>query len=66
MKTFHQFITEIKTIAFKMAKSHKVYDKNRVTNIGAGRAVPKRSSSSAGGNGNGGNGGDGGGGDGGE
>ena len=49
MKTFRQFITEIKTIGFKMAKSHKVYNKNRVTNIGAGRAVPKRSSSSAGG-----------------
>jgi hypothetical protein len=59
MKTFHQFLTEIKTISFKMAKPHKVYDKNRVTNIGAGRAVPKRSSSSSGG-GAGGDGGDGG------
>jgi hypothetical protein len=58
MKTFRQFITEIKTIGFKMAKPHKVYSKNRVTNIGAGRAVPKRSASSAGGDG-----GDGGGGD---
>ena len=48
-----------------MAKPHKIYDKNRVTNIGAGRAVPKRSSSSAGGNGDG-DGGDGGGGNGGE
>jgi len=58
MKTFHQFLAEIKTINFKMAKPHKVYDKNRVTNIGAGRSVPKRSASSAGGDG-----GDGGGGD---
>lgn len=59
MKSFHQFVTEIKTIGFKMAKPHKVYNKNRVTNIGAGRAVPKRSASSAGG----GDAGDGGGGD---
>ena len=58
MKSFHQFVTEIKTIGFKMAKPHKVYNKNRVTNIGAGRAVPKRSASSAGGDA-----GDGGGGD---
>ena len=42
-----------------MAKPHKIYNKNRVTNIGAGRAVPKRSASSAGG----GDSGDGGGGD---
>jgi hypothetical protein len=60
MKTFHQFITEIKTIGFKMAKPHKVYNKGRVTNVGAGRAVPKRSSSSAGGDAGGGDGGDGG------
>jgi hypothetical protein len=58
MKTFHQFLTEIKTISFKMAKPHKVYDKNRVTNIGAGRAVPKRSTSSSGGGGDGGDGGE--------
>ena len=57
MKTFHQFNAEIKSIDFKMAKPHKIYDKGRVTNVGAGRAVPKRSSSSAGGNGDGGNGG---------
>ena len=31
-----------------MAKPHKVFSKGKVTNIGAGRAVPKRSSSSAG------------------
>lgn len=58
MKSFHQFIAEVKTIGFKMAKPHKIYNKNRVTNIGAGRAVPKRSASSAGGDA-----GDGGGGD---
>lgn len=51
MKTYQQFITELKTIEFKMAKPHKVYNKNRVTNVGAGRAVPKRSASSAGGDG---------------
>jgi hypothetical protein len=58
MKTFNQFITEFKTISYKMAKPHKVYGKGRVTNIGAGRSVPKRSSSSASGDG-GGDGGDG-------
>jgi len=60
MKTFHQFITELKTIPYFGSKRHKVYDKNRVTNIGAGRAVPKRSSSSAGGGSGDGSGGDGG------
>ena len=54
MKTFQQFITEIKTIGYSIAKPHKVYHNGRVTNVGAGRAVPKRSSSSAGGNGDGG------------
>lgn len=58
MKNFRQFLDEIKTISFQMAKPHKVYDKGKVTNVGAGRAVPKRSSSSAGGDG--GSGGDGG------
>lgn len=48
MKTFNQF----KQIAYKMAKPHKVYNKNnKVTNVGAGRAMAKRSSSSAGGDG---------------
>jgi hypothetical protein len=47
MKTFKQF----KQIAYSMAKPHKVYNKGKVTNIGAGRAMAKRSSSSAGGNG---------------
>jgi hypothetical protein len=47
MKTFNQF----KQIAYKMAKPHKVYNNNRITNVGAGRAMVKRSSSSAGGNG---------------
>jgi hypothetical protein len=49
MKTFNQF----KQIAYKMAKPHKVYNNNRVTNVGAGRAMAKRSSSSAGGDGSG-------------
>lgn len=40
-----------------MAKPHKIYNKGRVTNIGAGRAVPKRSASSAGGDAGGGDGG---------
>lgn len=53
MKTFSQFIAEIKTISYSLAKPHKVYNKGKVTNVGAGRAVPKRSSSSAGGNGGG-------------
>lgn len=56
MKTYHQFISELKTIPFIMSKPHKVYNKNRVTNIGAGRAVPKRSGSSAGGDSGGGDG----------
>jgi hypothetical protein len=34
-----------------MAKKHKVYNKGTVTNVGAGRAVPDRSPSSAGGDG---------------
>ena len=51
MKTFHQFISELKTIPYYNAKAHKIYNKGRVTNIGSGRAVPKRSSSSASGDG---------------
>lgn len=66
MKTFTQFINEVKTILYPFAKPHKVYNKGRVTNVGAGRAVPKRSSSSAGGSADGGDGGGGDGGDGGE
>lgn len=58
MKTFQQFITEIKTIQYFGAKQHKIYNKGRVTNVGAGRAVPKRSPSSAGGDGDGGDGGE--------
>jgi hypothetical protein len=45
MKTFKQF----KQVAYKMAKPHKVYIKGKVTNVGVGRAMAKRSSSSAGG-----------------
>ena len=48
MKTFHQFISELKVIAYKMAKPHLGLPK--------GKAYAKRSSSSAGGNGGGGNG----------
>jgi len=53
MKSFRQFILELKTISYKMAKPHLGLPK--------GKAYAKRSSSSAGGNGDGG---DGGGGDG--
>lgn len=41
MKTFHQFISEIKTISYKMAKPHLGLPK--------GKSYAKRSSSSAGG-----------------
>ena len=47
MKTFHQFISELKTIPYYSAKKHNVYNKGKVTNIGFGRSVPKRSLSSA-------------------
>jgi len=53
MKTFHQFLSEIKTIAFPAAKPHKVYHKGRVTNVGAGRAVPINPGSGSGGSGDG-------------
>jgi hypothetical protein len=56
MKSFKEFLEEVKTIPFKMAKSHKVYLKGRVTNVGAGRAVPVSTTSGAG-NGGGGDGG---------
>jgi hypothetical protein len=59
MKSFDEF----KTIAYKNAVPHTVYSGGKQKQIPKGKAVPKRSSSSAGGNGNGG---DGGGGDGGE
>jgi hypothetical protein len=48
MKTFQQFINEIKTISYPAAKPHKVYHKGKVTNIGAGRAVPVNPGSGAG------------------
>jgi hypothetical protein len=51
MKTYKDFIQEVKTISYKMAKPHKVYNKGKITNVGAGRAVPDRSASSAGGDG---------------
>lgn len=53
MKTFSQFLTEIKTISYPAAKAHKVYNKGKVTNIGAGRAVPINPGSGAGGGGDG-------------
>jgi hypothetical protein len=58
MKSFHQFISEIKTISYKMAKPQLGLPK--------GKAYAKRSASSAGGNSGNGDGGDGGGGDGGD
>ena len=48
MKSFHQFINEIKTISYPAAKKHKVYHGGRVTNVGAGRAVPINPGSGAG------------------
>jgi hypothetical protein len=45
MKTFRQYIEELKVIAYKMAKPHLGLPK--------GKAYAKRSSSSAGGGGNG-------------
>jgi hypothetical protein len=49
MKSFHQFLNEIKTISYPDAWKHKV------TNVGAGRAVPINPGSGAG-DGGGGNG----------
>ena len=40
MKTFHQFLNEIKTIKYPMAKAHKVYMHGKVQNVPAGKAVP--------------------------
>lgn len=51
MKTYKEFTQEAKTIPYTMAKKHKVYNKGAVTNVGAGRAMPDRSPSSAGGDG---------------
>ena len=56
MKTFTQFLIEIKTIKYKGAWKHKVYHKGRVTNVGAGRAVPINPGSGAGDGGDGGDG----------
>ena len=35
MKSFHQFLNEIKTIKYPMAKAHKVYLKGKVQNVPA-------------------------------
>jgi hypothetical protein len=40
MKTFHQFIAEIKTINYPMAKPHTVYMKGKSQKVPAGKAVP--------------------------
>jgi hypothetical protein len=40
MKTFQQFLNEIKTIKYPMAKAHKVYMKGKVQNVPSGKAVP--------------------------
>lgn len=52
MKTFTQFLNEIKTISYPAAKPHKVYHikkgKTIITNVGAGRAVPINPGSGAG------------------
>jgi hypothetical protein len=56
MKTFQQFLNEIKTIKYPMAKAHKVYMKGKVQNVPVGKAVPFNPGSGAGdggGNGNG-------------
>jgi hypothetical protein len=45
MKHFRQFIDEMKTISYPAAKSHKVYNKGKVTNIPSGKAVPINTSS---------------------
>jgi hypothetical protein len=58
MKSFKEFLKEIKTIHYIMAKPHKVFHKGKITNVGAGRAVPMNTSSGAGGDGGGGNGGE--------
>ena len=40
MKTFHQFLSEIKTIKYPMAKAHTVYLKGKSQKVPAGKAVP--------------------------
>jgi hypothetical protein len=56
MKSFRQFLNEIKTISYPAAKAHKVYMKGKTQKVSAGRAVPINPGSGAGdggGNGNG-------------
>ena len=56
MKSFHQFLNEIKTISYPAAKAHKVYMRGKSQKVPAGRAVPINPGSGAGdggGNGNG-------------
>jgi len=60
MKSYKDFINEVKTISYKMAVPH--YTQAPKLKIGKGKALPKRSGSSAGaGHGGGGHGGHGGG-----
>jgi hypothetical protein len=40
MKTFQQFLNEIKTIKYRMANKHKVYMKGKIQNVPSGHAVP--------------------------
>lgn len=40
MKTFRQFLDEIKTIDYPMSKPHTVYLKGKKQNVPAGKAVP--------------------------
>jgi hypothetical protein len=48
MKTFQQFLNEIKTISYPSAKPHKVYHNGKVTNVSAGKAVPVNTTSGSG------------------
>jgi hypothetical protein len=45
MKTFQQFLNEIKTISYPTSKAHKVYMGGKVQKIAAGRAVPVNTTS---------------------
>ena len=40
MKTFHQFLNEIRTIKYSMAKPHIVYMNGKKQKVPAGEAVP--------------------------
>jgi hypothetical protein len=40
MKSFQQFLNEIKTIKYPMSKAHTVYLNGKVQKVPAGKAVP--------------------------